>query len=116
MDSIEFKIKGLIASAENMIGVIKNQQWERLPKKVSNLEFAISKAREALPQANVSGSEANQPEKKDGEVALPSDGEIINKIDLLTDNQANFANEKGVYSPSRAFDTLRTFIKWTRTV
>lgn len=54
--------------------------------------------------------------KKDGEVAvLPSDGEIINKIDLLTDNQANFANEKGLYSPSRAFDTLTGFIKWTRT-
>lgn len=48
------------------------------------------------------------------EIKLPTDEEIISKIDLLTDNQANFANEKGIYSQSRAFDTLKSFVKWMR--
>ena len=84
--------------AEHYANMIEDSQRDVI---MAHIKWAIDKALEE--------------EAKIQSVVLPSDGEIINKIDLLTDNQANFANEKGIYSPSRAFDTLREFIKWTRT-
>lgn len=45
---------------------------------------------------------------------FPSDSEIEKRADDLTNNNTNFSNVRGQYSPSRSFDTLKLFAKWMR--
>ena len=41
-------LRGLIASASNLVGVVRNKQWERVASKADILDFAINRARALL--------------------------------------------------------------------
>jgi len=41
----DMHVKGLLASANNLIGVIRHKQWERLDSKADCLELAVNHAR-----------------------------------------------------------------------
>ena len=48
-DSVE--LRSLLASAENLLGVIANKQWERLDSKADALRLSVKLVRAALPRS-----------------------------------------------------------------
>ena len=48
-------LRGLLASASNLVGVVRNKQWERAESKADSLDFAVRRARALLTTEKTDG-------------------------------------------------------------